>query len=191
MAHDNQDNRVEFETVKRRFGEADEALNELRERLEGLAGAASVQEQASTAISDASSSLREASTKVAELCDPLRSAIERTMESLQRVEDMVTGAELTAIRTGVDTAKDKISKLAEQSETQDNKLGELASGQETIREQVNGIQTRIDGELSESRQALDSTRSELEAAQELIAAAKTVVDGLPNRHRSKFDDLDL
>lgn len=185
------DNTVEFETVKRRFDEADDALNELKERLQGLAGAAGTQEQASTAISDASSSLREASTKVAELCDPLRSAMERTMESLQRVEDMVTGAALTAIRTGVDTAKDKIGKLAEQSETQDDKLGELASGQETIREQVNGIQTRIDGELSESRQALDSTRSELEAAQELITAAKAVVDGLPNRHRSKFDDLDL
>ncbi len=185
------DNTVEFEAVKRRFEEATDALKELQERLKGMAGAASRQEQASTAVSDASSSLRETSTKMAELCDLLRSAIGKTMESLQRAEDLVTGAELTAIRTGVDTAKDKIGRLAEQSETQDNKLGELASGQETIREQVNGIQTRIDGELSESRQALDSTRSELEAAQELIAAAKAVVDGLPNRHRSKFESLDL
>ena len=185
------DNTVEFETVKRRFDEATDALNELKERLQGLAGAASRQEQASTAISEASSNLQETSTKVAELCDLLREAIERTMESLQLAEDLVNGAALTAIRTGVDTARDNIGKLAEQSETQDNKLGELASGQETIREQVNGIQTRIDGELSESRQALDSTRSELEAAQELIAAAKAVVEGLPNRHRSKFDDLEL
>ena len=154
-------NFIEFETVQRRFGEASDALSELRDLLRRLAGIKEEQELTKMAISDASESLRVTSDSVASFCDVLRSALDSTLEALENTKNLATGAELTAIRSGVDGTRDLVVDLAGQKEVLDTKLEEFADGQGSIVSAVDAIGGRVKGNIVEVQEALGGKLAEL------------------------------
>ena len=180
-------NTVEFETVHRRFGEAVEALKQLSELMGGLREAEKVKERTAAAVSDASDHLRETSATIASYCELLRSALDSTLQALQSAENLVTGAELTAIRTEVASNRAALAQLVENEGSLDVKLADLANRQSTIADTVETIRDTIDGDLHQAQQARDVALSELTTAKNRLDTLETRLSGLPPKVRRRYD----
>ena len=180
-------NVVEFETVRRRFGEAVEALDQLSELMGGLREAKNVKERTAAAMSDASDRLRETSVTIASYCELLRSALDTTLQALQSAHDLATGAELTAIRTEVASNRAALTHLVESEDSLDIKLADLANRQSTIADTVETIRDKIDEDLSQAQQSRDSALSELAEAKNRLDRLETRLSELPPKVRRKYD----
>jgi DNA repair exonuclease SbcCD ATPase subunit len=100
---------VVFETVKQRFNDATAALEELHGTLRSLQQADETQKEAATALTGASERLQELIDATKASCELLQSALEATREALASAENLATGTELTAIRTGVEAVEAQVA----------------------------------------------------------------------------------
>ena len=195
-----QDEPIEFETVKKRFDEATGALQQLHDTLQSLQGADERQQQATESVAEAAESLRQMSDTVSESCDVLRSALEQTREALASAEGLATGAELAAIRSGVDKLQTQTGELISDEsvlattltlvgDTHARVEGMLSDDADlaAIRSVVDGIHTLIDDRLSKCEQQVEETRSELAAAKERLTMIESRVAAVPDKFRRKFN----
>ena len=105
------DGPVVFETVKQRFDDATAALEELHGTLQSLQRADETQKKATAAVTGASERLQEMIDATEESCELLRLALDKTREALASAENLATGAELTAIRTGVEAVETRVTDM--------------------------------------------------------------------------------
>ena len=195
-----QDEPIEFATVQQRFQEATIALQELRGTLESLQRADERQQHAAVAVTEASDSLQRMSATVSESCEVLRSALEQTREALASAEGLATGAELAAIRSGVDSLQAQTGELTSDDSmlattqarvdgirTRIDEMFYDDSTLATIQSCVNGIRTVIDDRLSESERQLEETRSEFAIAKERLTMIENRVAAVPDKFRRRFN----
>ena len=130
----------------------------------------------------------------------LRSALEQTREALASAEGLATGAELAAIRSGVDklqTLTDELTSDGSVLATTLTLVGDMPPRLEgmlsddadlaTIRSGVDGIHPMVDDRLAESERQLGETRSELSAAKERLTTIESRVAAVPEKFRRRFN----
>lgn len=183
---------LDLRSVIERFDASNEALDQLRERLQGLALAQETQEQAATALAGTAETITAYGGQAYWAAEALRTASDEIRGAMEAAAQFLAGTDLGAVHQTIDEMRQSVTGVQATLEQQTAELKTAQSAIEQVAVLVQGQLQAAQRELAAAQADAASLRQQVAAAQQdahatraAMADLQSKVATIPERARNK------
>lgn len=173
------ENLLEFDTVVRRFSEAEEALTKIKDSLAVLGKFEEKEKLATEGLENASQQVSEFVRATTDSLDELQSAQEKVVEILKLGSDLLDGTELKSISASVSSLDGKVDDLTPL-------INDVDKNTKGLKQQHSGLETHSK-EIKKELVTLTETLTQLE---EKLERVLTLSNSISNNQVSIIEALE-